>query len=145
MDDKQYLENIGTFIENSMINKVNEYQQFLMKNDKFNDPYELTNLIIHRHLVIKTFEEINKESKEYNRQFRADFDKDAYKYLDEPNYSYFNNEGCMADDGELLYFKMREEMYALDHAKKKHTNDKELKIMPKRIKSKVAKCRIEFS
>ena len=28
MDDKQYLENIGTFIENSMINKVNEYQQF---------------------------------------------------------------------------------------------------------------------
>ena len=63
MDDKQYLENIGTFIENSMINKVNEYQQFLMKNDKFNDPYELTNLIIHRHLLIKTFEEINKESK----------------------------------------------------------------------------------
>ena len=46
-----------------MINKVNEYQQFLMKNDKFNDPYELTNLIIHRHLLIKTFEEINKESK----------------------------------------------------------------------------------
>ena len=34
-----------------------------MKNDKFNDPYELTNLIIHRHLLIKTFEEINKESK----------------------------------------------------------------------------------
>ena len=63
MDDKQYLENIGTLIENSMINKVNEYQQFLMKNDKFNDPYELTNLIIHRHLLIKTFEEINKESK----------------------------------------------------------------------------------
>ena len=65
--------------------------------------------------------------------------------MDEPNYDYFNKEGCMADDGGLFYFKMREEMYALDHAKKKHTYDKELKIMPKRIKSKVAKCRIEFS
>ena len=49
MYDKQYLENIGTLIENSMINKVNEYEQTVMKNDKFNDPYELNDLIIHRH------------------------------------------------------------------------------------------------
>ena len=41
MDDKQYLKNIGTLIENSMINKVNEYEQFIIKNDTFNDPYEL--------------------------------------------------------------------------------------------------------
>ena len=125
MDDKQYLENIGTLIENSMINKVNEYQQFLMKNDKFNDPYELTNLIIHRHLLIKTFEEINKELKQDNRQFRIAFDNDAYKYFRELKYNYFNKERCIAADGRLFWFKMCEEMYALDHAIKKYTNDKE--------------------
>ena len=39
---------------------------------------------------------------------------------------------------------MHEETYALDHAMKKRTNDKELKFMPKGIKSKLAKYRIEF-
>ena len=63
MDDEQYLENLWTIIEKSMIKKGNEFEQTVMKNDKFNDPYELTNLIIHRHFLIKTFEEINQELK----------------------------------------------------------------------------------
>ena len=86
MNKKQYLENIGSLTENSMINKVNEYEQTVMKNDKFNDPYEL---IIHRHLLIKTFEEINEELKKDNRQFRIDFDEDANKHFNELNYDYF--------------------------------------------------------
>ena len=49
--------------KNSMINKVNKFQQSVIKNNKFNDSYELNNLIIHRQLLIKTFEEINKELK----------------------------------------------------------------------------------
>ena len=49
--------------QNSMINKVNKFQQSVIKNNKFNDSYELNNLIIHRQLLIKTFEEINKELK----------------------------------------------------------------------------------
>ena len=63
MDDEQYLENLWTIMEKSMIKKGNEFEQTVMKNDKFNDPYELTNLIIHRHFLIKTFEEINQELK----------------------------------------------------------------------------------
>ena len=63
MDDEQYLENLWTIIEDSMIKKGNEFEQTVMKNNKFNDPYELTNLIIHRHFLIKTFEEINQELK----------------------------------------------------------------------------------
>ena len=78
MDDKQYLENIGTFIENSMINKVNGFEQSVMKNNKFNDSYELDNLIIYRHLLIKTFEEINKELKKDNRQFSIDYNNNIY-------------------------------------------------------------------
>ena len=38
MDDRKYLENIGTLIENSMINKVNEFEQSVMK---------IINLMIH--------------------------------------------------------------------------------------------------
>ena len=78
MDDKQYLENIGTFIENSMINKVNGFEQSVMKNNKFNDSYELDNLIIYRHLLIKTFEELNKELKKDNRQFSIDYNNNIY-------------------------------------------------------------------
>ena len=89
MDDKQYLENIGTLTENSMINKVNEFEQSVMKNNKFIDSYELDNLIIHRNLLIKTFEEINKELKKDNRQFRIDFNNNTYSYFDELSYNYF--------------------------------------------------------
>ena len=89
MDDKQYLENIGTLTENSMINKVNEFEQSVMKNNKFIDSYELDNLIIHRNLLIKTFEEINKELKKDNRQFRIDFDNNTYSYFDKLSYNYF--------------------------------------------------------
>ena len=89
MDDKQYLENIGTLTENSMINKVNDFEQSVMKNNKFIDLYELNNLIIHRNLLIKTFEEINKELKRDNRQFRIDFNNNTYNYFDKLSYNYF--------------------------------------------------------
>ena len=89
MHDKQYLENIGTLTENSMINKVNEFEQSVMKNNKFIDSYELDNLIIHRNLLIKTFEEINKELKKDNRQFRIDFNNNIYSYFDKLSYNYF--------------------------------------------------------
>lgn len=59
MDDEQYLENICTIIEDSMINRVNEFEQAIIKNDKVNDLYELNNLILQRHFLIKRFEEIN--------------------------------------------------------------------------------------
>ena len=89
MDDKQYLENIGTLTENSMINKVNDFEQSVMKNNKFIDLYELNNLIIHRNLLIKTFEEINKELKRDNRKFRIDFNNNTYNYFDKLSYNYF--------------------------------------------------------
>ena len=89
MDDKQYLENIGTLTENSMINKVNEFEQSVMKNNKSIDSYELDNLIIHRNLLIKTFEEINKELRKDNRQFRIDFNNNTYSYFDKLSYNYF--------------------------------------------------------
>ena len=142
MNDKEYEKDLLTLIENSMIKKVNEYEQSVMKNHKFNDLYELNNLIIHRHLLIKTFEEINKELKTDNRQFRIDFDDNAYKYFNDLNYKYFKTERCIADDSDLSYFKMREDMYTLDGAIKNNTDDKELKFMPKRIKSKLPIYRI---
>ena len=114
MEDKQCLQNIETLIEKSMINKINEFEQSIMKNNKFNDPYELNNLILQRHFLIKTFKEINKELKKDNRQFRIDFDNNAYDYFDEQNYYYLKYKGCITDNDELLYFKVREELYALD-------------------------------
>ena len=81
MDDKQYLENICTLIKNSVANKINEFQQAVMKNDKFNDPYELNNKMLHRNFFIKIFEEINQELKKDNRQFRIDFDNSASHYF----------------------------------------------------------------
>ena len=107
--------------QNSMINKVNKFQQSVIKNNKFNDSYELNNLIIHRQLLIKTFEEIN-----------------------ELNYNYFKKEGCTADDGGLFYFKTQKEMNGLDCLIRNITNGNELKFMPKRMKSKLPIYRIGF-
>ena len=81
MDDKEYLEDICTLIKNSVTNKINEFEQTVMKNDKFNDPYELNNQILHRNFLIKTFQEINQELKKDNRQFRIDFDNNASDYF----------------------------------------------------------------
>ena len=81
MDDKQYLENICTLIKNSVTNKIDEFQQAVMKNDKFNDPYELNNKMLHKIFFIKIFEEINQELKKDNRQFRIDFDNSASDYF----------------------------------------------------------------
>ena len=105
MEDKEYQKSIGTPIENSVINKVNEHDQSVIHNDKCIDSYELNDLTIHGHLLIKTFEEINQQLKKHNGQFRTDFDVDAYKYFDEINYNYFKKEGCIADDGGLFLFK----------------------------------------
>ena len=63
MDEKEYQKNIGTPIEKSMINKVNEHDQSVIHNDKYIDSHELNDLIMHRHLLIKTFEEINQQLK----------------------------------------------------------------------------------
>ena len=52
-------------------------------------------------------------------------------------------EGCLTDNDGLLYFKTREELYALDLLIKSNTNDAELKLLPKKIiKSKLPIYRI---
>ena len=61
MDHREYKKNLPTLIENCMINKVNEFEQSVINKDQDIDSYEFSNLIIYRHLLIKTFEEINKE------------------------------------------------------------------------------------
>ena len=81
MDGEQYLQNLYTIIEDSAIKKGNEFEQTVMKNDKFNDPYELNNQMLHRNFFIKIFEEINQELKKDNRQFRIDFDNSASHYF----------------------------------------------------------------
>ena len=41
-------------------------------------------------------------------------------------------EGCITDNDGFLYFKTREELYALDLLIK-NTNDLELKLLPKKL------------
>ena len=60
------------------------------------------NPIIHRHFLMKTFEEINQELKKDNRPFRTGFDRDAYNYFNDQNYYCFKKERCITDDDGLL-------------------------------------------
>ena len=137
MDDQQYLENITTLINDSLFIKVNEFEQTIIKNDKFNDLYELKNPIIQRHILIKTIEEINQQLKKDERQFTIDFDEDSHNFFNKQNDYYFKREGCIADDDGLFYFKAHEEVYGLELLIKNNLDDKELKIMLKRIKTKL--------
>ena len=110
MDHREYKKNLPTLIENCMINKVHEFEQSVINKDQDIDSYEFSNLIIYRHLLIKTFEEINKELKKDKRKFRLAFDEDASEYFNELNYTYFKKEEFIADDGGNSYFNVREEM-----------------------------------
>ena len=105
MVHREYRKNLPTLIENSMINKVNEFEQSAINKDQDIDSYELSVLIIHRHLLIKTFEEINKELKKDKRKFRLAFDEDASEYFNELNYTYFKKEEFIADDGGTFILK----------------------------------------
>ena len=105
MDHREYKKNLPTLIENSMINKVNEFEQSLINKDQDIDSYEFSDLIIYRHLLIKTFQEINKELKKDKRKFRLGFDEDAYQYFNELNYTYFKKEEFIADDGGTFILK----------------------------------------
>ena len=136
MDDQQYLENITTLINDLLFIKVNEFEQTIIKNDKFNDLYELKNPIIQRHILIKTIEEINQQLKKDERQFTIDFDEDSHNFNKQNDY-YFRKGGCIADDDGLLYFKAYEVVYGLELLIKNNLDDKELKIMLKRIKTKL--------
>ena len=60
-----------------MVNEFNAHEESVINNDEFNDPCELKSRIIHRHLLIKTFEEINQQFKKYKRQFDIDFDEES--------------------------------------------------------------------
>ena len=102
MNDKEYKPNLPTLIENLMINKVSEFKQSVINKDEHID------LIIHRHLLIKTFEETNKELKKDKQKIRLDFDEDAYEYFNELNYIYFKKEGCIANDGGMFHFKYKQ-------------------------------------
>ena len=48
----------------------------------------------------------------------------------------------IADNEELLYFKMREELYALNLLIKNNTKTKELNLLSRKIKSKLPIYRI---
>ena len=89
MDDKQYLENITTLINDSLFSRVNEFEQTVIKSNKFNDPYELKNPVIQRHLLIKTIGEINRQLKKDKRQFRINFDEDSHNLFKKQNDYYF--------------------------------------------------------
>ena len=137
MDDQQYLENITTLINDLLFIKVNEFEQTIIKNDKFNDLYELKNPIIQRHILIKTIEEINQQLKKDERQFTIDFDEDSHNFFNKQNDYYFRKGGCIADDDGLLYFKAYEVVYGLELLIKNNLDDKELKFKPKRTKTKL--------
>ena len=115
-----------------MINNIQKTYVLLLRT-LLNDPYELNNRILHRKFLIKTSEEINRVLKKDNRKFRIDFDNNASDYFHQQNYDYLKKEGCITDNDGLLYFKTREELYALDLLIKNNTNDLELKLLPKKI------------
>ena len=105
MDHREYKKNLPTLIENCMINKVHEFEQSVINKDQDIDSYEFSDLIIYRHLLIKTFEEVNKELKKDKRKFRLGFDEDASEYFNELNYIYIKKEECIADDGQTFILK----------------------------------------
>ena len=62
MGDKLFLKDIKILIDNSLNNKIKEYEEIIIKKYNFKETYTLKNPILCRHILIKSIEEINKKT-----------------------------------------------------------------------------------
>ena len=104
------------------IKKINEFEKSVRNftNDK---NYELTNLLLMRHFLIKAAQEVNKELIKKKKILKVDFSYDACLLFHNQTKFYWKKEGYYNDNGIISKFYLNQDHYILDLIIKKHTND----------------------
>ena len=131
---KAHLRSIPTLFDEIKDKKLSEFEESV-RTFSNNKNYQLTNLLLKRHFLIKAVQEVNKELIEKKKIFRVDFSYDACLFFHNQIKFYWKKEGSCNDDGTISKFCVNQDHYILDLIIKKHTNDQKFIINPKELKT----------
>ena len=118
------------------LKKLNELEESVKKFSN-NKNYQLTNLLLKRHFLIKAVQEVNKELIEKKKIFRFDFSYDARFFFPNQIEFYWKKEGSYNDDGTISKFCVNQDHYSLDLIIKKHTKNKKFIMYPQELKTNI--------
>ena len=93
--------------------KIREFEESVRKTgcDK---NYKLTNLLLSRHFLIKTVQEVNKELIKKKKRFRVNFTYDACILFHYRTEFYWKEHGYYNDNGTISIFHVNQDGYVLD-------------------------------
>ena len=129
-----YVKSICTFIDEIKERNISEFEEPVRKFSN-NENYQLTNLLLKIHFLIKAVQEVNKELIEKKKIFRVDFSYDSCLFFHNQTEFYWKKEGYYNNDGTISKFKVNQDGYVLDLIIKKHTSDKKFIMYPKELKT----------
>ena len=123
---KEKFENILPLIKEISDKKVNDFQKSV-KKFKNDENYEFKHILIERHFLFKTIQEINEKLTKNKEVFLIDLGDMVRNFFDDQTLFYWEEKGYFDFDTNTLNINSaNEDLYYLDLVIKEHTKDKEL-------------------
>ena len=123
---KEKFENILPLIKEISDKKVNDFQKSV-KKFKNDENYEFKHILIERHFLFKTIQEINEKLTKNKEVFLIDLGDLVRNFFDDQTLFYWEEKGYFDFDTNTLNINLpNEDLYYLDLVIKEHTKDKEL-------------------
>ena len=123
---KEKFKNILPLINEISDKKVNDFQKSV-KKFKNDENYEFKHILIERHFLFKTIQEINEKLTKNKEVFLIDLGDMVRNFFDDQTLFYWEEKGYFDFDTNTLNINSaNEDLYYLDLVIKEHTKDKEL-------------------
>ena len=123
---KEKFKNILPLIKEISDKKVNDFQKSV-KKFKNDENYEFKHILIERHFLFKTIQEINEKLTKNKEVFLIDLGDMVRNFFDDQTLFYWEEKGYFDFDTNTLNINSEnEDLYYLDLVIKEHTKDKEL-------------------
>ena len=123
---KEKFKNILPLIKEISDKKVNDFQKSV-KKFKNDENYEFKHILIERHFLFKTIQEINEKLTKNKEVFLIDLGDMVRNFFDDQTLFYWEEKGYFDFDTNTLNINSaNEDLYYLDLVIKEHTKDKEL-------------------
>ena len=134
---KEKFENILPLIKEISDKKVNDFQKSV-KKFKNDENYEFKHILIERHFLFKTIQEINEKLTKTKEEFLIDLGDMVRNFLDDQTLFYCEEKGYFDFGTNTLNIKSaNEDLYYLDLVIKENTKDKELVSNLKKLETNI--------
>ena len=123
---KEKFKNILPLIKEISDKKVNDFQKSV-KKFKNDENYEFKHILIERHFLFKTIQEIDEKLTKNKEVFLIDLGDLVRNFFDDQTLFYWEEKGYFDFDTNTLNINSaNEDLYYLDLVIQEHTKDKEL-------------------